>query len=80
MAASGGDAPALLYSRSPALEFEARCALPVTCGATLTALQVVAQWGRARCSRMKLPHYTALTPMFMPVGTQGACCVHAPAS
>lgn len=34
--------------------------------------QVVAQWGRARSSRLTLPHYTARTPMFMPVGTQGA--------
>jgi hypothetical protein len=34
-------------------------------------LQVVAQQGRARSSRMTLPHYTAQTPMFMPVGTQG---------
>lgn len=25
----------------------------------------------ARASRMHLPHYTAETPMFMPVGTQG---------
>lgn len=36
--------------------------------------QVVAKWGRARSSRMTLPHYTALTPMFMPVGTQGVFC------
>ena len=32
---------------------------------------MVAQWGRARSSRLTLPHYTASTPMFMPVGTQG---------
>ncbi|KAG2483993.1 hypothetical protein HYH03_017160 [Edaphochlamys debaryana] len=36
------------------------------------AFQVVAQQGRARSSRMTLPHYTAHTPMFMPVGTQGS--------
>ena len=35
------------------------------------AVQVVAQQGRARCSEMTLPHYTAHTPMFMPVGTRG---------
>jgi hypothetical protein len=34
-------------------------------------LQVLAQQGRARTATMKLPHYTAETPMFMPVGTQG---------
>jgi queuine tRNA-ribosyltransferase len=34
-------------------------------------LQVLAQQGRARAATMKLPHYTAETPMFMPVGTQG---------
>lgn len=33
--------------------------------------QVVAQQGRVRTARMTLPHYTAETPMFMPVGTQG---------
>ena len=35
------------------------------------AVQVIAQQGRARCSEMMLPHYTAHTPMFMPVGTRG---------
>jgi hypothetical protein len=35
------------------------------------SLQVLAQQGRARTATMKLPHYTAETPMFMPVGTQG---------
>jgi hypothetical protein len=34
-------------------------------------LQVLAQQCRARTATMKLPHYTAETPMFMPVGTQG---------
>ncbi|PNW75841.1 hypothetical protein CHLRE_12g558400v5 [Chlamydomonas reinhardtii] len=34
--------------------------------------KVVATQGRARSSRMALPHYTAHTPMFMPVGTQGS--------
>ena len=38
-----------------------------------SCMQVVAQQGRARCSRMRLPHYTAHTPMFMPVGTRGKC-------
>lgn len=33
--------------------------------------QVVAEQGRARTARMTLPHFTAETPMFMPVGTQG---------
>ena len=32
---------------------------------------VIATQGRARTSRMTLPHFTAETPMFMPVGTQG---------
>ena len=32
---------------------------------------VIATQGRARASRMTLPHFTAETPMFMPVGTQG---------
>ena len=36
------------------------------------AFQVLARQGRARASRMTLPHYEAHTPMFMPVGTQGA--------
>ena len=38
---------------------------------TCSASQVVAQQGRARTAKMTLPHYTAETPMFMPVGTQG---------
>jgi queuine tRNA-ribosyltransferase len=38
----------------------------------LLLLQVLAEQGRARTATMKLPHYTAETPMFMPVGTQGA--------
>jgi hypothetical protein len=53
------------------------CALP----AVACVLQVLAQQGRARTATMKLPHYTAETPMFMPVGTQGeqhqfsiSCC------
>lgn len=33
--------------------------------------EVLATQGRARASRMTLPHFTAETPMFMPVGTQG---------
>ena len=33
--------------------------------------EVVATHGKARASKMTLPHYTADTPMFMPVGTQG---------
>lgn len=32
---------------------------------------LLAREGRARVASMKLPHYTAETPMFMPVGTQG---------
>lgn len=35
------------------------------------SFRVVAECGRARSSRMTLPHYTCHTPMFMPVGTQG---------
>ena len=34
--------------------------------------QVLATQGRARASRMTLPHNVCYTPMFMPVGTQGA--------
>ena len=37
------------------------------------SFQVLARQGRARASRMTLPHYEAHTPMFMPVGTQGTC-------
>ena len=33
---------------------------------------VALQCGRARAARMTLPHYVCETPMFMPVGTQGA--------
>jgi len=29
------------------------------------------KWNKARFSSLKLPHFTAKTPMFMPVGTQG---------
>lgn len=48
-------------------------AAPADMGCSCAAFaQVIATWGRARSSRLKLPHYTALTPMFMPVGTQGA--------
>jgi hypothetical protein len=36
------------------------------------SFRVVAKCGRARSSRMKLPHFDCETPMFMPVGTQGA--------
>jgi len=34
-------------------------------------LQVLAQQGRARASRLTLRHGVCHTPMFMPVGTQG---------
>lgn len=33
--------------------------------------EVIATWGKARASTLYLPHHSALTPMFMPVGTQG---------
>jgi queuine tRNA-ribosyltransferase catalytic subunit len=33
-------------------------------------LEIVATWNKARASTLHLPHYSALTPMFMPVGTQ----------
>eukprot|EP01027_Heterolobosea_sp_BB2_P015219 GEZU01021798.1.p1 GENE.GEZU01021798.1~~GEZU01021798.1.p1 ORF type:complete len:449 (+),score=91.02 GEZU01021798.1:436-1782(+) len=33
--------------------------------------EVIASWNKARVSRLKLPHFTCETPMFMPVGTQG---------
>ena len=36
------------------------------------SFQVLAQCGRARTSRLTLPHFTSETPMFMPVGTQGS--------
>lgn len=36
------------------------------------SFRVVAKCGRARSSRMELPHFNCETPMFMPVGTQGA--------
>lgn len=36
------------------------------------SFQVVAECGRARSSRMTVPHFTCETPMFMPVGTQGS--------
>jgi tRNA-guanine family transglycosylase len=32
---------------------------------------IVATWNKARASTMLLPHGECLTPMFMPVGTQG---------
>ena len=43
-------------------------------GSKTAALEfsVLAREGRARVASMKLPHYTAETPMFMPVGTQGS--------
>jgi len=33
--------------------------------------EVLATFNRARVARMTLPHFTASTPMFMPVGKQG---------
>ena len=68
-------------STSPALSFKVAAtptpfsALPFQDTETDISLlsQVVAQQGRARCSEMTLPHYTAHTPMFMPVGTRGEC-------
>ena len=36
------------------------------------SFKVIARCGRARSSRMKVPHFTCETPMFMPVGTQGS--------
>ncbi|KAL6056297.1 Queuine tRNA-ribosyltransferase catalytic subunit 1 [Balamuthia mandrillaris] len=33
--------------------------------------EVLATWGRARASKLTLPHHVCDTPMFMPVGTQG---------
>ena len=38
--------------------------------------EVLAQQGRARASRLTLRHGVCLTPMFMPVGTQGAPVSH----
>lgn len=35
-------------------------------------VQVLAEQCRARTATMTLPHFTAETPMFMPVGTQGS--------
>ena len=45
--------------------------LPSSSSPALT-FQVIAQCGRARSSRMTLPHHECRTPMFMPVGTQGS--------
>lgn len=45
--------------------------LPSSHSPALT-FEVLAQCGRARASRMTLPHYVCEAPMFMPVGTQGA--------
>jgi hypothetical protein len=36
------------------------------------AFELLARSGAARAARMTLPHFACLTPMFMPVGTQGA--------
>ncbi|KAL4443007.1 hypothetical protein ABPG77_008498 [Micractinium sp. CCAP 211/92] len=58
MAGAGGPAPALTD-------------LPSSSSPALK-FQVLAQCGRARASRMTLPHYVCETPMFMPVGTQGS--------
>ena len=63
-------------SRSPALNL---ITLSVFSGASspspyLWAVQVLAEQGRARASRMTLPHNVCYTPMFMPVGTQGTHC------
>jgi hypothetical protein len=33
--------------------------------------KLIAQCGKARAAELVLPHHTALTPIFMPVGTQG---------
>ncbi|EFN58822.1 hypothetical protein CHLNCDRAFT_140645 [Chlorella variabilis] len=49
----------------------AMTALPSSTSPALK-FEVLAQCGRARASRMTLPHYVAETPMFMPVGTQGS--------
>jgi queuine tRNA-ribosyltransferase catalytic subunit len=35
------------------------------------SLEIVARCGKARVTRLHLPHNTCETPMFMPVGTQG---------
>ena len=35
--------------------------------------------GRARATRIKLRHHDCLTPMFMPVGTQGTFVFFGPA-
>ncbi len=37
---------------------------------TCLSLEIIATWRKARVTRLKLPHYTCDTPMFMPVGTQ----------
>ena len=57
-----------MNARSKACVFE----LARARGASLLWRQVLAQQGRARASRMTLPHNVCYTPMFMPVGTQGA--------
>lgn len=35
-------------------------------------LEIHATWNKARATTLHLPHHSALTPMFMPVGTQAA--------
>jgi len=35
-------------------------------------LEVHATWNKARATTLHLPHHSALTPMFMPVGTQAS--------
>lgn len=67
----------MLKSRSSALGL---IILSVSSGASspspyLWAVQVLAEQGRARASRMTLPHNVCYTPMFMPVGTQGKHCI-----
>lgn len=61
-----------------------RSALPPPAGAATEAphyagprspalrLEIHATWNKARACTLHLPHHSALTPMFMPVGTQAA--------
>ena len=85
IAGTGNAHDCLPHSKSPALEFQvSTCFINTPCRRMRSGenrrsnLQVVAQQGRARTAQMTLPHFTAETPMFMPVGTQGAalCLCH----
>lgn len=65
--------PRVAHPTAMAAETKPKSETPVHYGGPKSPalrFEVIATWNKARASTLHLPHHSALTPMFMPVGTQ----------